>query len=160
MTAYNPERFIPDTSSTGDDSVSDWRVPVPPAEWGPGAMVRMPAYCGWQWVPPPPAESRWAQPPPGDVHLRGDRARSGPIAVGSWSDGGNTVRVSGRMLWEQDSLVIAGTAAECISISIARCDVATWGEARDKDRIGELMFNRTQAEYLRDALTAMLERKP
>jgi hypothetical protein len=141
--AYNPERFIPDTVS-GD--VDQYRCPVPPAEWGRGSMVRIVERRGWQWVAPPPPRARWEpmQPP-----ATGTR----PIAIGLWAN-----RANG-----EDECTVA--LRDCggggyVELALAACDVATWNEPRPKPLVGSLALIREQAEYLRDALTAMLERKP
>jgi hypothetical protein len=47
-----------------------------------------------------------------------------------------------------------------LTIGFSPCDVMAWSEARPKERHGTLALTLEQAEYLRDALTAMLERKP
>jgi hypothetical protein len=156
--AYNPDRFISDTA-TGD--VDQYRCPVPPSEWGPGSMVRLVAHRGWQWVAPPPPRARWEpmQPPP---------AGARPIAIGLWDDGARAVtepatQCTVRLRRDVDTngpRAADGSGFEYITLAIAQCDVATWEEARPKCRVGTLGLKRAQAEYLRDALTAMLERKP
>jgi hypothetical protein len=139
--AYNPDRFISDTA-TGE--VDQYRCPVPPAEWGPGSMVRLVSHRGWQWVAPPPPRHRWEpmQPPATD-----DR----PILI--------TARIR-REVDTSGPRDAGGHMVEAFSVTFANCDVAAWDEPRDKERLGELIMYRSQAEYLRDALTAMLERKP
>lgn len=122
-------------------------------------LVRDPVNRGWQWTPPPPPNSRWepAQPP-----ATGDR----PILIATWYEpagGGFTSsrKCTGRIRKEVDTNGPRnpdGSLFEYITIAFSANDVESWSEARPKERHGELGMNREQATYLRDALTAMLER--
>lgn len=93
--------------------------------------------------------SHWA---PTDVH------DESPIGVGYWrpygSVSGRPDRCSYRLRYDRDRL----TSDECFTVRIATIDVLAWSQARPKDEAGELSMRRTEAEYLRDALTAMLTR--
>lgn len=146
MTDY---RIIPDTVIT--DEVSATSCPVPPPEWGPGRLVRDALNRCWRFEPPPPPDV--PQPPV-------DSAR--PILVGRWYTRGGAAggsHVTGRMRVDHDRLVTDGTVA-IISIRFGLCPIRQWDEPRDKNGPGELVMDRGQAEYLRDALTALLAKEP
>ena len=150
------DRFMPDTIHT--DDVSAHSVPTPPPAWGPGRLIRDDERAGWRFVraidDKPNVLDRWARPP---VDARA------PIATLSWfrDTGGahcgpglppipSTARIA---------LVQPVKGGEFVFlIDVAHCDVRTWSETSPKDRAGTAKLDREQAEYLRDALTAMLAR--
>ena len=140
------ERIIADTI-TGKSPVDAEHCPVPPAEWGPGVMVRDVARRCWRWTPLP---APWTQPPP---------TAARPILEMYWLDHHTQWRdATARLRLATDSVEIGGRRTRALSIRIGLCPGDAWDQPRDRESPGEIVVVDDQIEYLRDALTAMLER--
>lgn len=135
------EHIVPDTSDDGPYRIDAEHAPPTPPGFGPGRWVRDPEARGWRWQLP---DRR--QPPP-------DSER--PIVICRWFDRATDPEQATMILTRHVNL-----RRSEISLRIGRCLVKHWDEYHDKRSPGEILLDRRQAEYLRDALTAMLERKP